>query len=259
MKNQKFLFNRQLTIVLLPIFLGWFIFTNERAVAQSFVEDSETEFSIERIIGGIFTDLFRRFDLIVGQIDTFLEDKGIEIQKGALGIPDIAEAKIVFDENADLDKYGDMFGTQTGSTQGIKDKLLQQYLRELAQEYSENSGLSNEGQEKIAEKIEVAAASVETSETLARDSTNQDVSQNILRNISNQLSLQQQIDNAIVFEMQESKVSRGLELQMNSETLSEISKQTTRAERENLAGIRSSLSQNLLISLPGQHLTTDSN
>lgn len=228
---------------------------DEISEIENDIEDEINDFlddTIDSIIGpiaGVFNDLAG----IVGEIETFLDGEA-DVDEGALGIPDLESAKVIFTENEDLNRMSDLFGSQTTSTVALKDKLFQQYIRELSQEYSENNSLSEEGQEKIAQKIEIAAQTVEASAQLANDSSSQDVSQNILRNISNQLSLQQEIDNMLLFEMQEDKIGQGLNLQMSAEALSEVSKQTTREERQHLSQIRASLSQNLLISLPGQGL-----
>ncbi|MDJ0570873.1 MAG: hypothetical protein QNJ53_17760 [Pleurocapsa sp. MO_192.B19] len=198
------------------------------------------------------TDIFQDFQSVVGDIQTFLSERGIEVTLGDLGLPSLEEAKAIFTEDAELDKLSDLFGSQTGSTFDNRDKLLEQYLRDISEEYSSNSALSEEGQEKITEKISIANSTAETSLTLADDSSTQDVSQNILRNISNQLSLQQQIDAMAMFEMQEDKIGKSLSLQMNSEALTEISKQTTRSQRESIAANRDYLGSIFEITIPGK-------
>ena len=177
-------------------------------------------------------ELFEDIKTIVGDIETFLSERGIEISHGEIGLPDLEAARSVFAEDEQLDEFSDLFGTQTGSTFANRDKLLQQYLRDLSQEYAENSVLSQPGQEKIAQKVTSSQETALSSIELSEDSATQDVSQNILRNISRQLSLQQQIDAMHIFELQEAKIARNLQLEMDAELLSELSQSTTRQERE---------------------------
>jgi hypothetical protein len=213
------------------------------------------------VSGGFSIDLpepiaaiFRKFDEIVGNVETFLSDLGIEVSRGDIGLPDIEEAYKLFEENNQIDIALDVFGSQTGSTVSIKDKLLQQYLKDLGHEYSNNSALSIEGQEKIVEQIESAKKTVEASSELANDSNSEDVSQNILRNISNQAALNQQLDNMILFELQEDKISRALSVSIQGESLAELAKQTARDEREATSLYKASLYNYGLVSIPGQHL-----
>lgn len=203
-------------------------------------------------VPNFINDIFQDFNSIVGEISTFLNEVGIEVPIGEIGLPDVEQAKDIFAEDEELDPLSDLYGTQTGTTFANKDKLLQQYLRDLSEEYSENSALSSEGQEKIQKDISIASETAEASLNLAEDSSGQDVSQNILRNISNQLSLQEQMDAMAMIEMEEDKVGNSLELQMNSEALTEISKQTTRAERESIAANRYYLGSIFEITIPGK-------
>lgn len=205
----------------------------------------------------LVANIFRQFPELVGVLETFLADLGIEVSLGELGLPDLEEAEILFEEDNQIDIAGDVFGSQTGSTIDSRDKLYQQYLRDLGKEFSQNSALTIEGQENIMEQIETSAVLTEASLELAVDSTNQDVSQNILRNISNQLFIKQQLDNMFFFERQEDKIARSLALSVNGESLIELSRQTTRAQREAASLYKASLYNHALLSIPGQYLLND--
>ena len=225
--------NHFLAALILPIF----IFTPSLVLAQNFVaspdQTLDTSINTPDIqVPDFITEFIQDIQAIVGQIETFLGEEGIEVAQGQIGLPDIEEAKMVFAENPELDKFSDLFGTQTGSTFVNQDKLLQQYLKDLAQEYAENSSLSQEGQEKIAQKVENTDEIVQSSLELSDNSSQQDVSQNILRNISNQLSLQQQIDGLNILEAQEAKVANSLQIEMTSELLNEVSKSNTLNQRQ---------------------------
>jgi hypothetical protein len=199
-------------------------------------------------------ELFRDIANIVGQIDTFLAELGIEVNVGVLGLPDVREAIQVFEENNQIDIASDVFGTQTGSTIVIDDSLYKQYLNDLGTEYAQNSTLSEEGQEKTSEQIELAAETAQISNELAQDSTGQDVSQNILRNISNQLALVQQLDNMSFYEMQEDQIARSLMLSMQGESTVALDKLTVIRDREALSILKASTYHQGLMSIPGQYL-----
>ncbi len=211
-----------------------------------------TNFAIDRLgVGNFLLQLNQDFTAVVGDVKTFLGLRGKEAEIGSIGLPNIQEARITFDEDLELNQFNDVFGTQTGTTFSSRDELYQQYLRELSQEYSENSALSLEGQSKIEAKIDSANASAEQSVTIAEDSTNQDVSQNLLRNVSNQLGIQQQTDAIAIAEMQDDKIDRSLSLQLDSETLIETAKLNVHNERVS-SGINSAAQNSFfLITIPG--------
>ena len=202
-------------------------------------------------IKNFITDLQEDISRISGDIYTTLDDYGIVIPRGRAGLPNIQEAKIVFNEEKLLNILGDIFGGQTGSTYNNKGKLAQDYLAQMSQEYSENSALSYEGQSKIDIKIETAIASSEESIVIADDSNGQDVSQNILRNISKQYALGQQIDAMAFADLQNAKIDRSLSLQMQSEILKEISGNNTREYRKDIARNGAAISSQGLVIIPG--------
>lgn len=198
------------------------------------------------------SDFIQDIRLVVGDIETFLSEAGIAVNTGEIGLPDLERAKILFDENLELDEFSDLFSTQTGSTFANREKLLQQYLKDVSQEYAENSILSESGQAKIAEKIAEVNETAQRSNTLSGNSSGQDVSQNILRNVSEQLSLQQQTDAMNIFELQEAKVANGLQLEMTSELLTEISKSTTFNQRQYAATNKIILNATPYIMMPSE-------
>jgi len=198
------------------------------------------------------TELHQELDTISGSINTSLGSLGLEAEAGKLGLPNVQEVKQLLSTDTVLGELNDVLGGQTGTTYSNREKLYQQYLREYAQEYSENSALSLEGQSKIEAKIDSAASSAEQSLTIADDSSVQDISQNIMRNISNQLALDQQANVMTISAMQDAKVDRALGLQINSEALAEISKQNMSRERQQTGLNAASLNTFYMISIPGE-------
>ena len=197
------------------------------------------------------TDLNQDYRRIVGDIETALDNYGISISRGKLGLPNVQEAKIIFDENVNLGALSDILSGQTGATYSIRDKFYQEYLGQLSEEYTNNSALSLEGQSKIDAKIDSAISSAEQSITIAEDSSGQDISQNILRNISNQLAIDQQANAMTVTDMEGAKIDRSLGLQMQSEILTEVSGSNTQNLRNITAREGATISTLGLVRIPG--------
>lgn len=201
-------------------------------------------------------DLFKDIANIVGQVNTFLSELGIEVNLGELGLPDIEQAIELFEQDNQIDIASDVFGTQTGSTVINDDSLRKQYLKDLGNEYAQNSTLSEEGQQNTAQQIELSQETAEISNQYAQDSNGQDVSQNILRNISNQIALQQQLDNMSYFGQQEDKISRSLMLAIQGESVVALDKLTTTRDREAISILKAGTYHQGLLSIPAQHLLT---
>ncbi len=201
------------------------------------------------------TELNSSIASMAGDIYTVLDDYGISIPKGRLGLPNVQDAKIIFDQGSGLNIISDILGGQSGSTYSNRDKLYQQYIRQVSEEYSNNSALSLSGQSKIEAKVDSAISSAEQSLIIAEDASSQDVSQNILRNIANQNALSQQTDAMIISDMQDAKVDRSLSLQMQSLALAELSGSNTRTQREATAANGAVISTSGLVTIPGMTST----
>lgn len=203
------------------------------------------------------TQLHQDLSTVVGDINTYLDDIGITVKTGKLGIPNLQEVKVIFDEEVILGELNDVIGSQTGSTHSNREKFYQQYLRSLTQEYSENTALSLQGQSKIEAKVDSATSSAQQSLTIADDSSDQDISQNILRNVSNQLALGQQTNAMTIVDMQDAKIDRSLGLQLDSEILMESSRANMREERIGTATNLAAQQSLFMISIPGQQINTE--
>jgi hypothetical protein len=162
----------------------------------------------------------------------------------------------LFERDNQIDIASDVFGTQTGSTVIIDDSLYKQYLNDLGNEYAQNSTLSEAGQQITAEQIELSQATAEISNRFARDSNGQDVSQNILRNISHQIALQQQLDMMSYFGLQEDKIARSLMVSIEGESLVALDKLTITRDREAISILKAGMYHQGLLSIPAQHLLT---
>ena len=210
--------------------------------------------TLDDLLPPAVAEIFGEINRIIGQVETFLSELGIEVDIGELNLPDIEEAIELFESDNQIDIASDLFGSQTGSTVVLDDALLKQYLKDLGNEYAQNSTLSEEGQKITAEQIQISQETAILSNEFAKDSNTQDVSQNILRNISNQLALQQQLDNMSYFGLTEDKIARSLIVSMQGESLVTLDKITTTRDRETAIALKSSNYYQGLLSIPAQHL-----
>jgi hypothetical protein len=245
-------------LVILTGFTGYNLVKPKEVLAQNFVptdnfiENPET--SLPSFLPESVIEIFRDLERIVGEVETFLSESGISVAIGDIGLPDILEAIEIFETDNEIDTGSDVFGTQTGSTAVISDYLYRQYLRDLGSEYAQNSTLSLEGQETTAEQLDISQQMAEISDNLAEDSNTQDVSQNILRNISNQMALQQQLDSMQFFATQEDKIARSLNLAVQGETLAGLDSLNVRQDRERISSYQIAQYYQGLMSIPLQHL-----
>ena len=225
---------------------------DSRSIEIDNLKNKAIDYALSKLgVKTFLTDLNQTIARISGDIRTTLSDYGIIIPKGKAGLPNIQEAKIVFSEDVALNILNDIFGGQTGSTFNSRDEYAQDYLKQVSQEYSENSALSLRGQSISQTKIDTAISSARESVSIAEDSSGQDISQNILRNISGQFAISQQTDAMAIADMQDAKMDRSLSLQMQSETLAETSGNNARRLRETTAHNGASISTLGLITIPG--------
>lgn len=163
--------------------------------------------SLEQTITSIF-DINRLFDLLNLDLFDMVEDplgglansgsgkknsNTIEISTGALGLPDPKQIEQEI-ENAQPSAFEEVAATKTGGSGSpvIKRDLVTQFDRQMTDEVADQTALTQVGQQKLRENAEAAKVALKTSQELATDSEEQDVSQNILRNLSAQLAAQQQ-------------------------------------------------------------------
>lgn len=218
----------------------------------NYAKDKVFKFIADQInADGYISQLHQDLSSIVGEIQTFLDPLGIDIEVGNVGLPNIQQVKVALNEATVLEEIDNIFNTQTGSSYSNKERLYQQYLSSLASNYSENSSLSLAGQSKLEAKIDSAISASEQSLSIAKDSSSQDVSQNILRNISNQLALDQQLNAMEISEYQDDKINSSLSTMLTSEVLNEMQKSNVYNERYINASNSLGYNSSLLISIPG--------
>lgn len=251
------------TITILLLIASCTLIPSKKAQAQEIGGFSGGTIDLPSIdtggLGGLLppaiADIFLDIAGIIGEIDTFLAELGLGVDLGALGLPDIVAATELF-ETETIDIFSDFFGSQTGSTVEISDVLYRQFVRDIGRDFAENSALSMEGQENIVEQIELGQEIAEVSTQLAEDSEGQDVSQNILRNISNQLALQQQLDNYAFVDNQKDKLARSANLIMTGEAMTSLDQINLQEERQRISALNQAIYANVLFSIPVQHRIT---
>lgn len=216
------------------------------------IKNELIDFVVDKLEAETFlTQLNQDIATITGDVQTVLDDYGIPISRGKVGLPNVQEAKIIFAESKDLSSLSDIFSGQTGATYGNRNKLYQQFLGQLSEEYTNNSALSLEGQSKLQAKVDSAISSAQQSLTIAENSSKQDVSQNIMRNVSNQLALSQQATAMEITDMQSAQIARSLDLQTQSQILEELSGGNTRDLRETVSTSGANISALGLVTIPG--------
>ena len=279
MKKTKFWRSLLLAVLTLNVFLNKKVIAQETDLSTGGFSNGTFSFPIDNGLTGIdvnnfeedlsglvvnsgvgdllppaVAELFKDLTRIVGRVETFLSELEIEVDLGELDLPNIEQAIELFESDNQIDIASDVFGSQTGSTTILDDALFKQYLKDLGNEYAQNSTLNKEGQEITAQQIEVSQETAILSNELAQNSNGQDVSQNILRNISNQLALQQQLANMSYFGLTEDKIARSLIVSMQGESLVALDKITTVRDRETAIALKSSNYYQGLLSIPAQHL-----
>lgn len=211
-------------------------------------------------IASIFS-LERLLDAINIEIPDILEDplgglegggESVEIDIGPLGLPDpkAIEAGV---ENATPSAFEEVSASKTGGEGSpvIKLDLITQFESNMADEVADQSALTEEGQTKLIENAEAATASLEASQALAQDSEGQDVSQNILRNISDQLALQQQTGTLDSVDAQLRARDDALRNKMLVDVVREMQGDRVQDRRQDAAAYSSVITQGAQLILPG--------
>jgi hypothetical protein len=158
-------------------------------------------FNINRLLDRLNIDLPDIFEDPLGGLnlpggddsDSNGGNNTVEISTGALGLPDPKQIEQEI-AAAQPSAFEEVSATKTGGSGSpvIKRDLVTQFERELTDEVADQTALTQAGQQKLRDNAAAAKQSLATSQTLAADSEQQDVSQNILRNLSTQLAAQQQ-------------------------------------------------------------------
>ena len=171
--------------------------------------------------------------------------------EGALGLPDPK----VIEENINQSGTSpteEVLATMTGGEGSpvIKLDAKEIFDADLAEEVGRASALTQEGQAKLAQNVEVANQSLTTSQELAEDSESQDVSQNIMRNISVQQAASQATDTLLAIDAQLRQRDDALRNIVESDALRQLKRDRVSQRRMDASAYSFAITHGGLISLP---------
>lgn len=174
-----------------------------------------------------------------------------EGSQGVLGLPDpkVIEENI---EQSGTSPTEEVLATMTGGggSPVIKLDAKEIFDADLAEEVARSSALTQEGQEKLAQNVEIANQSLEASQQLAEDSENQDVSQNIMRNISVQASQRQATDTLLAIDAQLRQRDDALRNIVVSDNLRQNKRDRVAERRMDASSFNFAITHGGLIALP---------
>ena len=212
-------------------------------------------FDIDRLFDRLNLDLFDIFEDPLGGIANPSGDDGantVEISTGALGLPDPKQFEQEI-ENVQTSAFEEVAATQTGGDGSpvIKRDLVTQFERSMTDEVADQTALTEEGQQKLRDNAEAAKTALETSQQLAANSEEQDVSQNILRNLSAQIATQQQTNSLNTVGQQLRVRDDALRNKMLVDAVRELQGDRIQDRRETAAAYSDTIVQGGQIILPG--------
>ena len=175
----------------------------------------------------------------------------------AMGLPDPEKVEAFINSSAPS-PFEEAISSKTGGSgsPAIKLDLLTKFDSDTAREVATETALTEAGQKKLAENAQIATASLKQSLELSADSETQDVSQNILRNISSQLSAGQQTNTLNALDSQLRARDDAYRNVLLSDAVDELQSARVEARRRNASGYSRVITQGSLFTMPGLGLST---
>lgn len=211
-----------------------------------------SQFNLDSLLGLIGIDLSDTSRAASGGLEGGSESNAAGVQPGALMLPDIDQAREAI-RSGRTSATEEFFGAKTGG-QGspvIKQDLESLLMTNTSREVAEATTLSQAGQQQLKANAEAANASLTDSAEMAEDSKNQDVSQNILRNISQQMHAQQQTGTLIAVDAQMRARDDSLRNILAANTLDEVQGENIARRRVDAAAYSAAITQGSQFMLPG--------
>ncbi|MEG4246528.1 hypothetical protein QUA51_27985, partial [Microcoleus sp. Pol10_D6] len=227
-------------------------------------EISDTISTISDSISGIWDNLLNKVENFSSEIESTLSSF-----LGELKVPDLKEAvQSIMDGNAD-----DSEGTKLSAalekkpqdSYSLKENNAELAERESAVSEANKATLSKDAQQKQATLKEIVQQNVEqtgqisqNSMELGADSEGQDVTQNIMRNISQQsaiaakqAALSAENQSALVMQGQQAQIDRSFANILNAQQAEELNEINTAQRRQDAAAATASSTQAGLFQMPG--------
>lgn len=223
-------------------------------VFDTFLPSSNDINALIRDIKGLVRDIFRgdisRFkSVFYSRFNTYLSrviSTGLDTVysgiAGVMGIPDpqLIENLVSGILDGNIDSFFDAALQATidlalpgGNSPEIQQKIETDTIIAIADGVADSSILSNQAQQQNLAKLEQIEALTNTSVDLAGDSQGRDISQDILKNISQQMANSQTLQGALYAEINSSKLDRAISNKVLANILKETQKNNQRKIREN--------------------------
>ncbi|MGA9378530.1 MAG: hypothetical protein WBV73_07140 [Phormidium sp.] len=190
------------------------------------------------------------FSKITTQLDQMLQSF-----VGSLKIPDLPEviAKIMSGNFAD-NQSTKLSATLEKKPQGsysIQSDLANQAQQQTAISTAANTTLSKAAQDRQTQMAQMVDQNVTQNIQLGEESQNQDVTQHIMRNISQQTALAAQNQGALVLQNQQAQIDRALANTLSAQQAKELSELNVTQRRQDAAAGTASSTQAGLFQMPG--------
>lgn len=175
----------------------------------------------------------------------------------AMGLPDPEKVEAFINSSAPS-PFEEAISSKTGGSgsPAIKLDLMTKFDSDTAREVATETALTEAGQKKLAENAQIATASLQQSLELSADSETQDISQNILRNISGQLSAGQQTNTLNALDAQLRARDDAYRNVLLSDAVDELQSARVEARRRSASGYSRVITQGSLFTMPGLGLST---
>ena len=227
-------------------------------------EISDTISTISDSISGIWDNLLNKVENFSSEIESTLSSF-----LGELKVPDLKEAvKSIMDGNtseSEGTKLSAVLEKKPQDSYSLKENTAELAERESAVSEASKATLSKEAQQKQAQMKEIVQQNVEktnresqNSMELGADSEGQDVTQNIMRNISQQsaiaakqAALSAENQSALVMQGQQAQIDRSFANILNAQQAEELNEINTVQRRQDAAAATASSTQAGLFQMPG--------
>ena len=227
-------------------------------------EISDSISTISDSISGIWDNLLNKVEKITSEIESTLSSF-----QGELKVPDLKEAvKSIMDGNtseSEGTKLSAALEKKPEDSYSLRENTAELAERESAVSEANKATLSKEAQQKQAQMKEIVQQNVEqtgresqNSMELGADSEGQDVTQNIMRNISEQSAIASQQaalsaenQSALVMQGQQAQIDRSLGNILNAQQAEELNEINTAQRRQDAAAATASSTQAGLFQMPG--------
>ena len=236
----------------------------ENTISDITGEISDTISTISDSISGIWDNLLNKVENFSSEIESTLSSF-----LGELKVPDLKEAvKSIMDGNtseSEGTKLSAVLEKRPQDSYSLKENTAELAERESAVSVANKATLSKEAQQKQAQMKEIVQQNVEqtnresqNSMELGADSEGQDVTQNIMRNISQQsaiaakqAALSAENQSALVMQGQQAQIDRSFANILNAQQAEELNEINTAQRRQDAAAATASSTQAGLFQMPG--------